>query len=77
MVFVADEATEAFTVTLIATDYLGCFDTATKTVTVHPGANFSLDLGNDSVCSPLSLDLPAIANAQNISCNFGDGNTSN
>ena len=77
MVFVADEATEAFTVTLIATDDLGCFDTATKTVTVHPGANFSLDLGNDSVCSPLSLDLPAIANAQNISWNFGDGNTSN
>ena len=77
MVFLAGSATETFTVTLTATDELGCFDTATQNVTVHPGADFTLDLGNDSVCSPLSIDLPAISNAQNITWNFGDGSTSN
>ena len=77
MVFFAGEASETFAVTLTATDNLGCADTATKEVTVHPGADFALDLGNDSVCSPLSIDLPAIANALNITWDFGDGNTSN
>ena len=77
MVFFAGDASETFTVTLTATDDLGCADTATKEVTVHPGADFALDLGNDSVCSPLSIDLPAIANALNITWDFGDGNTSN
>ena len=77
MVFLAGSATETFTVTLTATDELGCFDTATQNVTVHPGADFTLDLGNDSVCSPLSINLPAISNAQNITWNFGDGSTSN
>ena len=76
-VFFAGDASETFTVTLTATDDLGCADTATKEVTVHPGADFALDLGNDSVCSPLSIDLPAIANALNITWDFGDGNTSN
>jgi hypothetical protein len=32
---------ETFTVTLTATDDLGCFDTATQNVTVHPGADFA------------------------------------
>ena len=77
MVFLAGDLTETFTVTLTATDNLGCFDTATQNVTVHPGAEFTLDLGNDSVCSPLSVDMPAFANAQNITWNFGDGTTSN
>jgi PKD repeat protein len=77
MVFLAEEMTETFTVTLTATDNLGCFDTATQNVTVHPGAEFTLDLGNDSVCSPLIADMPAFANAQNITWNFGDGTTSN
>ena len=77
MVFFAGEASETFAVTLTATDNLGCADTTTQEVTVHPGADFALDLGNDSVCSPLSIDLPAIANALNITWDFGDGNTSN
>ena len=50
MVFLAGDLTETFTVTLTATDNLGCFDTATQNVTVHPGAEFTMDHGNDSVC---------------------------
>ena len=76
-IFHADTETTGYTITLTATDELGCSDTDTETVNVFPAADFTLDLGTDSVCSPLVLTLPNIDGATSITWNFGDGTTSN
>ena len=73
--FSTEGATTTFEVTLTAHDNLGCSDTTTRDVTVHPAADFSLNLASDTVCSPLELTLPAIPGAQGITWNFGDGTT--
>ena len=73
--FAAADGTTTFEVTLTAHDDLGCSDTTTRDVTVHPAADFSLNLASDTVCSPLELTLPTIAGAQDIVWNFGDGTT--
>lgn len=67
---------ENFTITLTAIDDLGCTDTDSLEVTVYPAADFVLDLGVESVCSPLEMSMPAIEGAQNFQWNFGDGTTS-
>ena len=67
---------ETYTVTLTATDDLGCSDVATQTVTVYPAADFALDLSVTSACSPVELTLPAFEGLQNFDWNFGDGSTS-
>ena len=69
--------TANYTVTLTATDALGCSDTTTETVTVFPAADFNLQLSIDSVCSPLVITMPTIEGAQDITWNFGDGTSSN
>ena len=69
--------TANYTVTLTATDALGCADTTTETVTVFPAADFNLQLAVDSVCSPLVITMPTIEGAQDITWNFGDGTSSN
>ena len=73
--FAAAGGTTTYEVTLTAHDDLGCSDTTTRDVTVHPAADFSLNLASDTVCSPLQLTLPTIAGAQDIVWNFGDGTT--
>ena len=73
--FTTDVTTSAFEVTLTAHDDLGCWDSTTREVTVHPAAAFSLSLASDTVCSPLQLTLPEIPGAENLTWNFGDGTT--
>ena len=75
--FQTGSETANYTVTLTATDALGCADTTTETVTVFPAADFNLQLAMDSVCSPLVITMPTIEGAQNITWNFGDGTSSN
>ena len=81
-----ENATEQFTtngentefdITFTVTHALGCTDTATKAVTVFPAAVVDLNFGIDSVCSPLTLTMPAFDGVENITWDFGDGNTSN
>ena len=67
---------ETFTVTLTATDDLGCSDVATQTVTVYPAADFALDLSTAPTCSPVELTLPSFEGLYNFDWNFGDGTTS-
>lgn len=74
--FMAEGTEQSFEVVLTAMDDLGCSDVATETVTVFPAAAFSLSIPSDSVCSPMTLTLPAIPGAQNITWDFGDGTTS-
>ena len=75
--FYTDGTVQTYDITLTAYDDLGCTDTDTLTVTVFPAADFSLDLGIETACSPLEMTLPVIAGAQNIAWDFGDGTTSN
>ena len=75
--FQTGSETANYTVTLTATDALGCADTTTETVTVFPAADFNLQLAVDSVCSPLVITMPTIEGAQDITWNFGDGTSSN
>ena len=75
--FQTGSETANYTVTLTATDALGCADTTTETVTVFPTADFNLQLAVDSVCSPLVITMPTIEGAQDITWNFGDGTSSN
>ena len=75
--FQTGSETAQYTVTLTATDALGCSDTTTENVTVFPAADFSLQLSTDSVCSPLVITMPTIEGAQNVTWNFGDGTSSN
>ena len=75
--FQTGSETANYTVTMTATDALGCADTTTETVTVFPAANFNLQLAVDSVCSPLVITMPTIEGAQDITWNFGDGTSSN
>ena len=75
--FQTGSETGNYTVTLTATDALGCADTSTASVTVFPAAAFELQLAVDSVCSPLILTMPSVEGAQNITWDFGDGVTSN
>jgi PKD repeat protein len=75
--FQTGSETANYTVTLTATDALGCTDTTTEIVTVLPAADFNLQLATDSVCSPLALTMPTIAGAQNVTWSFGDGTSSN
>ena len=74
-VFETGAVTTSFEVTLTATDALGCSSTSTREITAFPAADFSLALTSDSVCSPLELTLPTVPGGQNITWNFGDGNT--
>jgi PKD repeat protein len=67
---------ETFTVTLTATDDLGCSDVATQTVTVYPAADFALDLSTAPTCAPVELTLPSFEGLYNFDWNFGDGTTS-
>ena len=67
----------AYEVTLTATHPLGCADVATATVDVFAAAEYTLNLGSDSVCSPLELTMPVLEGAENFMWNFGDGTTSN
>jgi PKD repeat protein len=67
---------ETFTVTLTATDDLGCSDVASQTVTVYPAADFTLDLSTAPTCAPLELTLPNFEGLYNFDWNFGDGTTS-
>jgi PKD repeat protein len=67
---------ETFTVTLTATDDLGCSDVASQTVTVYPAADFTLDLSTAPTCAPLELTLPYFEGLYNFDWNFGDGTTS-
>ena len=71
------DSNTAFDVTLTATHPLGCADVATASVDVFAAAEYALNLSTDSVCSPLELTMPEIADAQNVTWNFGDGTTSN
>ncbi len=75
--FYTDGLVQTYAITLTAYDDLGCFDTDTLTVTVYPAADFTLDLGVESACSPLEMTLPVIDGAENVAWDFGDGNTSN
>lgn len=68
---------ETYDITLTAIDNLGCTDTETLTVTVYPAADYTLDLGAESVCSPLEMNMPTLPGLQNFTWNFGDGTTSN
>ncbi|MFZ9055521.1 MAG: PKD domain-containing protein, partial [Flavobacteriales bacterium] len=74
-VFETGAVTTSFEVTLTATDALGCSSTTTREITAFPAADFALALTSDSVCSPLELTLPTVPGGQNITWNFGDGNT--
>ena len=75
--FYTDGTIQTYDITLTAYDDLGCTDTDTLTVTVFPAADFTLDLGVETACSPLEMTLPVIAGAQNVAWDFGDGTTSN
>jgi PKD repeat protein len=75
--FYTDGTVQTYDITLTAYDDLGCTDTDTLTVTVFPAADFILDLGVETACSPLEMTLPVIAGAQNVAWDFGDGTTSN
>ena len=75
--FYTDGTVQTYDITLTAYDDLGCTDTDTLTVTVFPAADFTLDLGVETACSPLEMTLPVIAGAQNVAWDFGDGTTSN
>ncbi len=75
--FYTDGTVQTYDITLTAHDDLGCTDTDTLTVTVFPAADFTLDLGVETACSPLEMTLPVIAGAQNVAWDFGDGTTSN
>ena len=75
--FYTDGTIQTYDITLTAYDDLGCTDTDTLTVTVFPAADFTLDLGIETACSPLEMTLPVIAGAQNVAWDFGDGTTSN
>ena len=71
------DANTDFEVALTATHELGCADIATATVEVFAAAEYALNLGADSVCSPLELTMPVLDGAHNFTWNFGDGTTSN
>ena len=75
--FYTDGTIQTYDITLTAYDDLGCTDTDTLTVTVFPAADFTLDLGIETACSPLELTLPVIAGVHNVTWDFGDGTTSN
>ena len=75
--FYTDGTVQTYDITLTAHDDLGCTDTDTLTVTVFPAADFTLDLGVETACSPLEMTLPVIEGAQNVAWDFGDGTTSN
>ena len=75
--FYTDGTVQTYDITLTAYDDLGCTDTDTLTVTVFPAADFTLDLGVESACSPLEMTLPVIDGAQNVAWDFGDGTASN
>ena len=75
--FYTDGTVQTYDITLTAYDDLGCIDTDTLTVTVFPAADFALDLGVETACSPLEMTLPVIDGVQNIAWDFGDGTTSN
>jgi PKD repeat protein len=75
--FYTDGTIQTYDITLTAYDDLGCTDTDTLTVTVFPAADFTLDLGVETACSPLELTLPVIAGVHNVAWDFGDGTTSN
>lgn len=74
--FTAEGIEQSYDVVLTAMDNLGCSDVATESVTVFPAAAFNLSIPSDPVCSPLTLTLPTIPGAQNITWDFGDGTTS-
>lgn len=67
---------QTYTVQLIASNSVGCKDTANVPVIIHPKPNFNVIASPDSGCAVLTVNFPAIAGAVNYSWSFGDGNTS-
>ena len=62
-----------FDVRLIAASPNGCNDTTIQSVPVFPLANFNFVLPQQTGCSPVTLQMPAISGVQSYSWNFGDG----
>lgn len=54
---------------------LGCTDSRSEMLTVFPEAQFDFELGVDSACSPMVVNLPAIEGAESLTWIFGDGTT--
>ena len=64
------------TLQLIAYATNGCHDTTSTTISVFPEPDFTFDLPDGGVCSPLELTMPPIFSAASFHWNFGDGTTS-
>jgi len=61
------------TVTLVATNSLGCSSTSSQVITVFPQPVFSITMVPPNGCAPLSVNFPAIAGLTTYTWNFGDG----
>jgi PKD repeat protein len=62
-----------FDVRLIAASPNGCNDTTLQSVPVFPLANFNFVLPQQTGCSPVTVQMPAISGVQSYTWNFGDG----
>ncbi len=64
------------TVQLIATSGDNCKDTIIAPIIIHPKPEFNIVALPDSGCSALTVNFPAITNAETYQWSFGDGNIS-
>jgi gliding motility-associated-like protein len=65
--------TQTHTVTLIATNTVGCLDTAAAQITVYAEALTSFSMVPSSGCTPLVVNFPSVPGIATYTWNHGDG----
>lgn len=66
---------QTMTVTLTASNDLGCSNTSQQSFVVYPVPSFTFSAAPDSGCSPLTVTFPAVIGAITYQWTFGDGFT--
>jgi gliding motility-associated-like protein len=66
---------QTITVTLTASNAMGCSSTMQQSFMVYPVPDFTFTATPDSGCSPLTVTFPAVIGAVIYQWNFGDGFT--
>lgn len=64
---------QVFTITMVASNSVGCSDTSIKTIQVFPQPFFNFTMIPAQGCTPLSINFPPVLGAVTYTWNFGDG----